>query len=361
MRDTRPCSNFGRPLGSTGGRRCVFTNRDGGVPGKLDRVTVVTLLVLGAAAPPRGFPAQAGSLSSQPATAPATREIRPFQPGVGIDWTARAVYVDGHVVLREGPIEFFACFAGKEHESIVRFDASATHIFMALGLIGLEPGHPPQWQEQRGCFGPPAGDLVDVTVEWNTPAGGHSAAAFDWLREFEFGQPPIDRPWVFGGSRRLGDGTVSSERSGEGLAVVDKPDSLLALSRSHVSRDADLWTEANTGAIAPLETRVRVVFRPARPRAHDIRVDFRGAALVDGRFAHFEDVADLIALARRLSPNDVQRIKLTGTLRADVARLRSQLEAANVPADAVRFERDEPLAPGTTPDRQSSSDTAPSP
>ncbi len=268
---------------------------------------------------------------------PASRGVRPFQPGVAIDWTLPAVYVDGHVVLRQGPIEFLACRPGKEHESIVLLDAAATHIYLALGLIGLTPGHPPEWDEARGRFGPPAGDLIDLTIEWEDGGRRHSAAGFEWLRELEFARTPIDRPWVFAGSRRLRDGMLSADRSGEGIAVVDQPDSLLALSRNHVSRDAELWALANTAAIPPMHTPVRIVLRPAKPRTHEMRVDFRGAVFVDQRYAHPEDVADLINLARRLSPDCVQPIRLEGTLPADLARLQSTLAGAGVPGDALRF------------------------
>jgi hypothetical protein len=245
--------------------------------------------------------------------------------------------VDGHVVLRCGPVEFLACWPGKEHESIVLLDAAATHVYMALGLIGLKPGHPPQWDEARGCFGPPTGDLIDLTIEWSDGGRRRTAAGFEWLREIEYARTPIDRPWVFAGSRALRDGTLSADRSGEGIAVVDKPDSLLALSRSHVSRDAELWAQANTPAIPPVHTPVRIVLRPARPRTHEMRVDFRGAVFVDERYARPEDAADLINLARRLSPDYVQPVRLEGTLRADLTRLQSAFAAAGVPRDALRF------------------------
>jgi hypothetical protein len=280
-----------------------------------------------------GAVAQSQPRSSQPGP----RGARRFQPGVSIDWTQRAVCVDGHVVLRQGPIEFLACLPGKEHESIVLLDASATHIYMALGLIGLEPGHPPQWDEQRGRFGPPTGNLIDVAIEWKEDDRQRTAAGFDWLHELEFARTPIDRPWVFAGSRPLRDGTLSADHSGEGIAVVDTPDSLLALSRSHVSRDAELWAQANTAAIPPLRTAVQIVLRPAKRRAYSVRLDFRGAAFVDERYAHPEDVADLIKLARLLSPDYVQRIRLEGTLQSDVARLPKTLAAAGVPADALNF------------------------
>ena len=183
---------------------------------------------------------------------------RPLQPGVVIDWKQPAVYVDGQVVLRRGPLEFLACLPGKEHESIVRLDAPAVHVYQALGLIGLEPGHPPQWREDQGRFGPPAGDLIDVAIEWEEGGRHRAVAGFEWLREFEFARTPIDRPWVFAGSRRLKGGMLSADWSGEGIALVDKPDCLLALSRNHVSRDAELWAQANTVAIPPVATAVMV-------------------------------------------------------------------------------------------------------
>jgi hypothetical protein len=283
----------------------------------------------------------------QPASRPAPSGARPFQRGVSIDWAQRAVYVDGHVVLRAGPIEFLACFPGKEHESIIGLDASATHVYLALGLIGLEPGHPPQWDDRRGRFGPPAGDLIDVALEWEDEDRRQTAPGFEWLREFEFARPPIDRPWVFAGSRRLQGGMLAADHNGEGIAVVDKPHSLLALSRNHVSHDAELWAHAATVEIPPLHTPVRVVLRPAEARAYEIRVDFLGEAFVNGRYAHAEDAADLIKLARRLSPDYVQRIRLEGTLRADVARLKEVFARAGVPAEALHFVRGESTtAPG---------------
>ena len=250
--------------------------------------------------------------------------------------------VDGHVVLREGPIEFLACRFGKEHESIILLDASATHVYMALGLIGLAPGHPPRWDERRGRFGPPTGDLIDVSIEWEDK-GRHNVRAFEWISEFEFARTPIDRPWVFAGSRPRPDGTLSADHSGEAFALVDKPDCLLALSRNHVSRDAELWAHANTAAIAPLGTPLRIVLRPAKPRPPKIRVDFRGNTFVDGRYAHPEDVADLVKLARRLSPDYVQDVHCDGTLQSDLIRLRQVLAGAGVPADALH------LIPGPPP------------
>ena len=276
----------------------------------------------------------------------AAAQPRLFQPGVQIDWQQPAVYVGGQVVLREGPLEFLACLPGKEHESIIRLDAAAAHIYLALGLIGLNPGHPPRWDEQRGRFSPPAGDLIDVTIEWDEGGARRTARACDWLREIEYSRTPLERPWVFAGSQRLRDGTLAADHSGACVALVDQPDPLLAPSRSHSSRDVELWVEADTPAIPPSQTPVQLVLRPARPREHAMRVDFRGVLLVDGRFARPEDGADLISLARRLRPDYVQQIALDGTLPADARRLQILLTEAGVPSDAVRFVGAAETAPG---------------
>jgi hypothetical protein len=242
------------------------------------------------------------------------------------------------VVLREGPLEFLACFAGKEHESIVRLEASATHIYMALGLIGLTPGHPPRWDDQHGTIIPPAGDLVDLSFEWEREGRRETAEAHAWLEEIEYARIPLARPWLFTGSVRLPDDTLASDRSGVGVTLVDFGDSLLALSRPHSSQTGELWVVARTEAIPAVGTPVQLVLRPAKPRSHRVEIDFRGAVFVDGRYASPTDLADLLRLARQLDPQYVQGIALRGTLRTDVRRLQEELRAFGVTLDMVRFD-----------------------
>lgn len=276
---------------------------------------------------------------SQPASQPATqpRGPTPFQPGIAIDWAERAVRVEAHVVLREGPLEFFACFGGKEHESVLRIDAAAVHLYMALGLLGLTPGHPPQWDEAKSIFEAPTGDPIDVQVEWTEGGQPRVAEAFAWLRAVESDRPPLPRPWLFAGSQSLPDKTLLADRTGAGLALVDFSDSLLALSRGHVSRDADLWVMANTPAIPPRQTKVQLVLRPARPRTYQVALDFRGAIFVDGRYAVVEDLVDLILLARRTNPAYVQTIATGRALRGDVARLERRLLGLGLSVETFRL------------------------
>lgn len=297
-------------------------------------VTAAGGMLLGPQDPPPA-PGQAGS---QPAAA--ARGPVAFQPGVWIDWQRREVQVQTRVVLRAGPLEFLACLAGKEHESIVRFEASAVHVYMALGLLGLLPGHPPTWDPQSGAYGPPAGDLLDLSWQWPDQGRTQTADAYDWLREVEYARLPLARPWVFAGSVKMPDGALAADLSGVGVALVDFPDSLVCLSGRHPSRYGALWAEANTPAIPPVGSPVRLVVRPAAVRGLRVVVDQLGAAWVDGRYCALGDLADLLDLARRQDPEHTVSIAVRGTLRTDVRRLRLGLVEKGVPAESFRFVRD---------------------
>jgi hypothetical protein len=262
-----------------------------------------------------------------------------FQPGVQLDWARRRVLVDGRIVLRSGPLEFFACFPGKEHESIVRLEAAAVHVYMALGLMGLTPGHPPVWDDDQGRFLPAEGDLVEVRVEWEEGGARREARPCEWMTEIEYGRPPRDVPWVFAGSIRRGETLLAADISGSGIALVDFPDSLLSLTRGFSSRNELLWVVAEPAAIPALQTPVRVVLGPAWPRAHEVRIDLRGEAFVDGTLAGADELADLLRIARRQDPGHVQRVRLEGTLESDAQRWSELLARAGVPEGAVRFER----------------------
>ena len=276
----------------------------------------------------------------KPPAPPAPAKI--FQPGVAIDWENRIVYVDARVVLREGPIEFLACGPGKEHESVLLSQASATSIYMALGLIGLEPGRPPRWNDEEQHYAPATGDLVDVSIHWEQNGKRQQVPGFAWMRDIEYARTPFNRPWMFMGSHRRDDHTLVADHTGELLSVVDMPGALLGLSRRHASRDADLWAEANTGPIPPLDSLVRLVLSPAAPLAFTMLVDQRGDLLVDGRYARIADAADLIKIARQQDRDYVQQIVARDALRADVRRVHKELVAGGIPESAVQFTQAKP-------------------
>src|SRR5690606_35606450 len=106
---------------------------------------------------------------------------QPLRPGVAIDWPAQTVYASARVVLRSGPLEFFACRPGKEHESILLLDAPADDLYMALGLAGFDPGQPPRWDGQTQTYRPASGAPVQIHVRWTDERGAHEAPAPSWI------------------------------------------------------------------------------------------------------------------------------------------------------------------------------------
>jgi len=261
-----------------------------------------------------------------------------FAPGVWIDWRRGQVHVQASVVLRQGALEFLACWPGKEHESILRLEADAVHLYMALGLIGLQPGHPPLWNAQRRCYDPPAGDLLDILLEWEDAGGVHRVEACQWLYAVRAAAPPVPRPWVFAGSLLRPDNRLAAQYSGVGIALVDFPDSFICYSRCYPSRYGELWAVANTPDIPPVGTPVRLVLRPAQPRRYKVVLDRRGMLWVNGNYCEVDDLADLLRRSRELRAGHVQLIEVTGTLRGHVTRVAQQLAAAGVPEPAVRFQ-----------------------
>jgi len=197
---------------------------------------------------------------------------------------------------------------------------------------------------------------VEISCEWEVDGRDRRADAYEWLSEVDYARPPIPRPWVFAGSLQLPDGTLAADQTGAVVALVDFPESLLAQSRPFPSRYGELWAEANTPAIPPIGTPVRLVLRPARRRERMVMLDFRGEAYVDGRYVTTADLADLLRLDRQLDPDHVQTLRLHGTLQTDAARLRRELADLGVPREVVRFDcGDAGTVPATRPATQAGS------
>lgn len=284
----------------------------------------------------------AASLVDPPSSLPTSAPSGPsaFQPGIRIDWQAGEVLVDGGIAVRNGPLEFAACFEGKEHESIVRLKASATHLYMALGLIGLTPGHPPQWEDEAQRFVPPAGDLVELFIQYEGRGGeARRVAIHEWLLEREYDRVAPWRPWVFGGSVPLRDGGIASDRTGAGAALVHLPDSLLSISRDFSDKNSELWAVANSPAIPTDAKNVAVVFRAASAQPIAVFLDFRGDAYVNDRFTPIVDLADAILTHRRISTSEIVQIEARGVLDADVASLKERLIQLGVRGDGFEVVR----------------------
>ena len=235
----------------------------------------------------------AGSTSSDTRLAPGQPRIVPFQSGIRIDWVRRQVEADATVILREGLIELFACSPQiREHEAIVRIEARPLHLFQALGLIGLTPGHPILYDDETGRRAPAAGDPVEIEVRY--PAGGQvqTVPIERWLLRSREGRPVDRLPWVFAGSVELEDNSIAADYEGTVVAVVDFGSSLVALPELHSDRNAELWLKPNTAAIPPVGTKCVLVFRAG---SVVVTLDAAGRLWVGGRRMMMAEAAAALA------------------------------------------------------------------
>ena len=248
--------------------------------------------------------------AQQPTSPPQSPDgVRPFAKGVRIDWPKLTVEVDAEVVLREGPLELFACSPRtKEHESIVSVPAKAMHIYQALGLVGLTPGKPLRFDEEAKRWEEPRGDRVELRVRYTDERGTHIVASEQWV-SYAKGlnpAPPVVLDWIFAGSTNLPDGRLAADVDGTVACVVDFESALITLSSRHSADNEELWLTANTKEIPPRGTKCTLLIRSYhRPT---VELD-----LVDEHTVRYKDQslsAEQLAKMLRPPPDDPRPARL---------------------------------------------------
>lgn len=225
-----------------------------------------------------------GGAGSQPvASAPASRPAGPvqYQPGVMIDWWKKQVLLAGEIVLREGELELFACSPNtKEHETIVRVRCRPVHVFQALGLIGLEPGKPPLYDNKTKEVVPATGQRLDINVRWTADGRTQTVPIWQWLWNKQDNRPSDPVEWVFSGSMVTKEGYLLADMDGTVITVVDFESALISVPAHHTSSNADLWLQAYTEKIPPAGTPVTVIIEAGKAQL-TFRLDDMGQLYVN--------------------------------------------------------------------------------
>jgi hypothetical protein len=235
------------------------------------------------------------------ASAPASRpeNVRQFQPGIRIDWTRREVLAEATVLMREGLIELFACSPQqREHEALVRLEARPLHLYHALGLIGLQPGHPLRMNEQTEKFEPAVGAPLEIDVRWMRSGSTVQERIENWLHVAQSKRTPSRMPWIFAGSVKT-EGGFAADFEGTVIALVDFSSSLIALPEAHSSSNEELWLEPATARIPPVGTKVTLVFRAGPTR---ITLDAAGRIALDGERVTRAQLAARLSTALKQNP-----------------------------------------------------------
>jgi hypothetical protein len=180
-----------------------------------------------------------------------------------IDPKYKRVVVDGEVSLTEGPLEMFACIKGtKEHESVVAVDCKAFLLHAALLAVGAVPGQPVQFSPvYRAASGTP----ISVELVWTDAKGVHRSNAKEWVMNYKT-KKPLDTDWVFTGSGFYEDEETKEKHymaeGGDLICVSNFPSAMLDLPIESSQANNALTFSANTEAIPPKGTKVRMVLTP---------------------------------------------------------------------------------------------------
>lgn len=228
-----------------------------------------------------------------------SRAGRTFAPGITIDWDEPAIRVEAKVVLREGPLELFACSPQtREHESIIAVAARPLHIFQAMGLIGLESGSPPSYHETSEKWQRAHGEPLDLLVEWRDDGKVLSARPGDWMIEEKTNKPPQNLRWVFSGSVVREKDHFAADSDGTVVCVVDFDSALISIPTRHSADDAELWLSANTQVIPPVGTACTLIIRSAYHPKLEVEVDAQGRLRLADQAMSIEQIGQKLAEKR---------------------------------------------------------------
>lgn len=290
--------------------------------------------------------AQTPPPSAPPATPPADGKL----PHVQVDVKGRQVRVECEScnVNQDVGLEFFCVSAGtNEYESVISSRAKASHIHLAMLMVGLVPGEPVKYSEATKKWVPPHGPPVQINCEWKKGDEIIRVPAYRLMvnRKTKKEAPPFT--WVFTGSKVMEDGKYAADAVGylvsvlnNELTVIDIPD---VAGRDLDSREWD----RNAALLPPVGTKIWMVIEPTGKKdgvpaktetpspdaakadvgATLVGLDASGNVTVDGMKVTIERLSEALG-GRRLK----SKIKLAiapDAPAADVQKLNAAIKEAN--------------------------------
>jgi hypothetical protein len=177
----------------------------------------------------------------------------------------RRVLVQGYVCLRMGQLEqLFTRKRTKEHESILAAEVDAKDIHTALIACGAEAGKPVSFAPK---FTPASGTTIKVFVEYKDKDKMVRRPAQEWIRSIKT-KKQLEQDWVFAGSRFFQDPLDKTKKpfymanDGDVICISNFETAMLDLPISSTKDNDDLYFEAHTDRIPPVETPVTIILEP---------------------------------------------------------------------------------------------------
>lgn len=157
---------------------------------------VVGMLPVVGFAQPAASSTAAGETPAVAAAPEVPADAVPLNPEktIFLDKPRHRLLLKTKVCLREGVLEMFICpKQTKEHESVLAWPGKAQLAHAGLLALGAKAGHPVQFQPE---FAPPAGDTIDIFVNWTDSAGKpQRMRAQEWVRHatFRYFEAPLEK------------------------------------------------------------------------------------------------------------------------------------------------------------------------
>lgn len=182
---------------------------------------------------------------------------------IWVDHKNKQVIVGGKICLDAGPLEMLICPRGtKEHETIVSVNAESWQVHAALIAVGATPGVPSRWVPE---YTPAWGPKIDVQMMWRDEKTKQieTVDGKQWILNSRT-QKPMTTELVFGGSysepRMEGDRPRYVADDGELICLANFSTSTIDL--RILDKDADIFFEANTPLIPPINTQIYTIIKP---------------------------------------------------------------------------------------------------
>lgn len=106
----------------------------------------------------------------------------------------------------KGAVEYLVCApTGKLYECIIAVDASAKDVYKAVEKLGVKPGTPPGYDDEKDEPTPPTGTTFLLTVEWEKDGKKKKVRAEELIYNVKTKKPMPPVAWIYSGSRVIAD------------------------------------------------------------------------------------------------------------------------------------------------------------
>jgi len=290
--------------------------------------------------------------AESPAPTPAALPADGKLPHVQVDVKAKQVRVECEScnVAQDVGLEFFCVSAGtNEYESVLSSKAKASHIHLAMLMVGLDPGEPVKYSEAAKKWIPPHGPPLQITCEWKKGDEMIRVPAYRLMqnRKTKKEAPPFT--WVFTGSKIMEDGKYAADAVGYLVSVLNNELTVIDIPEV-AGRDLEAreW-DRNANLLPPVGTKIWMIIEPtgkkdaaavkveapetAKPPKEDVGatvvgMDSSGNVTVDGMKVTIERIGE--ALGNRRIPAKVRLSIANDAPPDEVKRLNSAIKEAHV-------------------------------